>query len=298
MDLFSGIGGFAYALEATGGIKTVGFCEIDSYCQKVLRKNWPHVPVYNDVHELAAEEHDLGHIDIISGGYPCQPFSLAGKRKGEEDDRHLWPVMFSIIKKYRPRWVIGENVAGHIGMGLDDVLSDLEREAYACRAFVIPACATDARHRRDRVWVVAHADSNGQSNGAINGEQRQGFVGRSMANTSKRRCGKQGEGEVQQQGGTKTKRPSENMADTTGERIQGHGASRQQEPRPYVQPKLPMCGSQRPCESEWEAEPCVGRVVDGLPDRVDRIKALGNAIVPQVAHQIALSILKTEEEKC
>jgi DNA (cytosine-5)-methyltransferase 1 len=157
LDLFSVIGGFSLGLERTGGFETVAFCEIDPFCQKVLKKHWPDVPIYNDVRTLNYD----GPVDVITGGYPCQPFSLAGKRQGESDDRHLWPAMFSLVKKHRPSWVIGENVAGHIGMGLDDVLSDLEGEAYAVRTFVIPACAVDAPHRRDRVWIVAHTDGIG-----------------------------------------------------------------------------------------------------------------------------------------
>ena len=152
LDLFSGIGGFSLGLEATGGFETVAFCEIDAFCQKVLRKHWPDVPIYEDVRTL---DYD-GPVDLICGGYPCQPFSLAGKREGTGDDRHLWPAMFDLVKKHRPAWVIGENVAGHITMGLDDVLSNLEREDYACRPIVIPACAVYAPHRRDRVWVIAN----------------------------------------------------------------------------------------------------------------------------------------------
>jgi DNA (cytosine-5)-methyltransferase 1 len=118
LDLFSGIGGFSLGLERTGGFETVGFCEIDPFCQKVLRKHWPNVPIYEDVRTI-----DAIPANVISGGYPCQPFSTAGKRGGAEDDRHLWPEMYRIVKASRPEWVIAENVAGHISMGLDTVLS-------------------------------------------------------------------------------------------------------------------------------------------------------------------------------
>lgn len=173
LDLFSGIGGFSLGLERAG-METVAFCEIEPFCVKVLNKHWPDVPVFNDVRSL---DYD-GRVDVISGGYPCQPFSVAGKQKGKEDDRHLWPAMFSLIKKHRPTWVIGENVAGHINLGLDDVLADLEREAYTVRTFVIPACAVNAPHRRDRVWIVAHA-CGGRLQGGVEGlqaahEQRHG----------------------------------------------------------------------------------------------------------------------------
>lgn len=159
LDLFSGIGGFALAARMAGGIETVGFCEIDPWAQKVLAKNFPGVPIHNDVKTLKGNEY--GAVELITGGYPCQPFSLAGDRKGAEDDRHLWPEVLRIVKGSRPRWVLCENVIGHVSMGLDQVLSDLEAEGYSCGATVLPACAVDARHRRDRVWVIANADGWG-----------------------------------------------------------------------------------------------------------------------------------------
>ena len=138
-------------------METVAFCEQDKFCQEVLAKHWPDIPCFDDIRTLKGA--DVGPVDLICGGYPCQPFSQAGQRRGAEDDRHLWPEMFRLIKDIRPAWVIGENVAGHISMGLDDVLSDLEGAGYACQAFVIPAVAVDAQHRRDRVWIVGHAAS-------------------------------------------------------------------------------------------------------------------------------------------
>ena len=154
LDLFSGIGGFSYAAERlVGGYETVGFCEIDPFCREVLNKHWPDVEIFEDVRRTD-DFVRCGRVDIITGGYPCQPFSLAGKQKGVEDDRHLWPAMFELIKQKRPAFVVGENVAGHITLGLDQVLFDLEGEGYTARPFVIPACAVDAPHRRDRVWAV------------------------------------------------------------------------------------------------------------------------------------------------
>ena len=159
LDLFSGIGGISLGLERTGGFVTVAFCEIDPFCRKVLAKHWPSVPIFEDVRTLDAT--GLGTIDVITGGYPCQPFSQAGKRLGAEDDRYLWPAMFEVIKAVRPTWVIGENVAGHISMGLDEVLSDLESEGYTTRPFVVGAVAVDAPHRRLRVWVMANNQGDG-----------------------------------------------------------------------------------------------------------------------------------------
>jgi len=153
LDLFSGIGGFSYAAEKLiGGYETVAFCEMDEFCQKVLKKHWPQVPIFDDVRTLDAAR--LGRIDIVTGGYPCQPFSQAGRRQGEEDERHLWPEMLRIIKSCQPRYVVAENVAGHVTMGLDQVLTDLEDQGYTTRPIIVPACAKNAPHRRDRVWII------------------------------------------------------------------------------------------------------------------------------------------------
>ena len=149
LDLFSGIGGFSLGLEATKRIKTVAFCEIDSFCTKVLNKNWPTVPVYNDIKELTYEKlktDGIGPIDIFTCGYPCQPFSNAGLKKGEKDPRHLWPDCFRLIKECRPSVIVGENVSGHIKLGLDSVISDLESQGYGTRTFSVSAASVGAPH--------------------------------------------------------------------------------------------------------------------------------------------------------
>ena len=168
LDLFSGIGGFSLGLEATGGFKTVAFCDIEEFPRKVLQKHWPHVKQYTDIKELNYEQlkadgliSDNEKIDIITGGYPCQPFSVAGRKKGEKDPRHLWPEYFRLVQELRPTWVIGENVGGHIKLGLDTVLENLESEGYAVRTFSIPASAIGANHKRERIWIVANTDSGG-----------------------------------------------------------------------------------------------------------------------------------------
>lgn len=161
LDLFSGIGGFSLGLERAG-METVAFCEYDEKARLVLKKHWPDVPMYNDVRTLTGEQLEkdgITDIGLICGGYPCQPFSVAGKRQGKADDRHLWPEFFRLIQETRPTWIIAENVAGHINMGLDSVLADLESEAYQSQVFLIPACAVGAFHRRDRVWIVAHSNA-------------------------------------------------------------------------------------------------------------------------------------------
>ena len=181
VDLFSGIGGFALAAR-WAGIETVQFVELDPFCQKVLQKNFPGIPIHDDIKtftytkaiqndkrrcgsvEVASRNGESGDTSIgpcnqpflLTGGFPCQPFSCAGKRRGKEDDRYLWPEMLRVISEAKPTWVIGENVAGFINMGLDDCIPDLEREGYEVQPIVIPACAVQAPHRRDRVWIIAH----------------------------------------------------------------------------------------------------------------------------------------------
>ena len=164
LDLFSGIGGFSLGLEATGGFETVAFCDIEEFPRKVLQKHWPGVKQYEDIKELNYEKlktDGLLPIDIITGGYPCQPFSVAGRKKGEKDPRHLWPEYFRLIKELRPTWVIGENVSGHIKLGLDTVIKDLESEDYSVRPFSISASSIGANHQRERIWIVANTNSSG-----------------------------------------------------------------------------------------------------------------------------------------
>ena len=168
LDLFSGIGGFSLGLDSTGYFETVAFCEIEEFPCKVLNKHWPNVPIYNDVRELSYEKLQADGlisggrgIDVICGGYPCQPFSVAGLQKGEEDPRHLWPEYFRLVRELRPSYVIGENVGGHIRLGLDSVLEDLDSENYTVRCFSVEAASLGAPHRRERIFWIAEnmADS-------------------------------------------------------------------------------------------------------------------------------------------
>lgn len=266
LDLFSGIGGFSLGLERAG-METVAFCEYDDKCRQVLTKHWPDVPQYTDVRTLTGEQLEqdgITDIGLICGGYPCQPFSNAGKRKGAEDDRHLWPEFFRLIRKIQPNWVIAENVAGHINMGLDEVLSDLEGEGYTTQPFIIPACAINAPHRRDRVWIIAHSDKSSEPNGTIDEDKGRGKLGI--------------------------------VGDTKGVGLEGCGENQN---AAYSAPSRKGETNHAFPSSElgiWETEPAVGRVANGVPGRVDRLKQLGNAVVPQIPEIIGRAIMEIEDE--
>ena len=167
LDLFSGIGGFTIGLERAG-LKTIAFCEIDKYCRLILQKHWKDIRVYKDVREITKrqfEEDGCELPEIITGGFPCQPFSVAGRRQGTGDNRYLWPEMFRVIKEFKPRWIIAENVRGIVniqdGVVFENVCTDLESQGYETQTFIIPAAGVGAPHRRDRVWIVAHSEFNG-----------------------------------------------------------------------------------------------------------------------------------------
>src|SRR5690606_9053847 len=187
LDLFSGIGGFSLAVDWLGG-ETVAFVEWEAWNRRVLAKHWPEAQVFGEIKADTAEQlHGLGPIDLITGGYPCQPFSVAGQRRGKDDPRHLWPEMRRVIDTVRPRVVLAENVSGHVTMGLDTVLAEMESDGYTAGAVVIPAAGVNALHKRARVWIIATreplADAYGerqpQSQGAVTDERgRAGDGGR------------------------------------------------------------------------------------------------------------------------
>ena len=162
LSLFSGIGGLDLAAEMAG-FETVGQCEWADYPRAVLEKHWPGIPRWRDIRTLTKgsfyEQTGLHTVDIISGGFPCQPFSVAGKHRGKDDDRYLWPEMLRVIRELQPNWVIGENVPGIVNMALDTVLSDLEAEGFEVQCFLIPACGVDAPHKRERCAILAHSNN-------------------------------------------------------------------------------------------------------------------------------------------
>jgi DNA (cytosine-5)-methyltransferase 1 len=321
LDLFSGIGGFSLGLETAGLVETVAFCDFDEYCQQVLKKNFPGVPVYNDVKELNHERlkaDGIDTIDIITGGYPCQPFSVAGRKKGEQDSRHVWPEMFRLIQELRPTWVIGENVGGHIKLGLDTVLENLESEGYSARTFSISASSIGANHKRERVWIMAHSDEMqrqflcrqeseqtqktfegiGERSGAPISMADSERLGREEgAQESKEFEGKESSDQSDNRSERRTEsRAGEDVADTEGSdrneyEIDGeHGETETQE-------ILRDGSSVSRVGSWWSVEPDVGRVAHGVPDRVDRLKCLGNSVVPQIPYVIGLTIKKILENE-
>lgn len=230
LDLFSGIGGFSLGLERAG-METVAFCEIDKFCQKVLKKHWPGVEIFEDITKLDGKQFN-GAIDVVCGGFPCQPYSVAGKQKAEKDSRHLWPEMLRIIREAKPTWVIGENVKGIIKLGLDTVCKDLEAEGYTIRLFNIPACGVGAPHRRERIWIVAYTNNIGCEGSECEAIQRQ---------------------------------PIQSWEFKGGYQEWRDGW-------PISAPKV--CG-----------------VANGIPNRTHRLRALGNAVVPQIPEIIGRAIM-------
>jgi DNA (cytosine-5)-methyltransferase 1 len=268
LDLFSGIGGFSLGLERTGGFKTVAFCEIEPFPRAVLAKHWPEVPCYDDVRTLTAERlaADGISVDVICGGFPCQDISIAGDGAGLAGARSgLWREYARLIGELGPRYVLVENVAALLGRGLGDVLGDLAALGYDAEWHCIPASAIGAPHRRDRVWIVANRNDGQriQSQHEIQaGRHAIGIGGEAMAH-----------------------------ADCLS------GAQQQRDERRLPLEALVAAEHQRnrgQSDGWWFSEPSVGRVADGVPRRVDRLRALGNAVVPQIPEILGRAILHAE----
>ena len=324
LDLFSGVGGFSLGLERAG-MTTVAFCEADKKCRLVLKKHWPDIPIYKNVKDLNYEQlkkdgivedpaswrqqgvldgntkpRDVGAsspsggeairepaktIDLICGGFPCQPFSQAGKQGGFKDDRDLWPEYFRLIQEVRPAWVIGENVAGFIELGLKRTITDLESEGYDVQSFVIGAVSVGALHRRDRVWIIAHSERGGRRMHAGTLAEAKGEI---------QTGGKQFQPETEI--GNSRARP-ENVADSgdKGRPFWALHSGRGGEKRP-ASDAIKRSPARIKSFGWWAIEPDVGRVAHGVPNRVDRLKQLGNAVVPQVVEIIGRAIMETKGE--
>jgi DNA (cytosine-5)-methyltransferase 1 len=332
--------------------------EIDDYCTRVLEKHWPGVPKYRDIKDCGGapvttegvkwgeyhqppqrRKHELAPVDLIAGGFPCQPHSVAGKRRGKDDDRNLWPEYLRIIQELKPRWVVGENVPGIITTMLDDVLADLEWAGYTVGTFNIPAAAFGANHRRYRIFVVAHAISLRRGGGRYENAQGQIRALQTERSGSAEEQGILADAESWQNHKRKSRymdkakerreginsascNGSENVADTTGQGLSQPKTGEQLNTVLSTQrsglegrkeknvPNTPVARLERSdakgtartgrrlmqqlgCDW-WSVEPDVGRVANGVPNRVDRLKCLGNAVVPQVAEYVGRCIMDAE----
>jgi DNA (cytosine-5)-methyltransferase 1 len=262
LDLFSGIGGFSLGLERTGGFKTVAFCEIEPYPRKVLAKHWPEVPCYHDIRELTADRlaADGIAVGVICGGFPCQDISVAGNGAGLAGERSgLWSEFARLIGEIRPKYAIVENVSALLSRGLGDVLGDMAALRYDAEWHCIPAFAVGAPHRRDRVWIVAHANDQRQLQSPRSKCDERGWFGN-------------GGKDVAYANGQRLPKPE----------AFGRGLG-------IALSRFARAPAQRP--SWWLSEPDVGRVANGIPSRVDRLKGLGNAVVPQIPELIGRAIL-------
>jgi len=272
-SLFSGVGGLDLGLERAG-MRVAWQVEIDDYATRVLARHWPNVPRFRDVRECG--RHNLAPVDLVAGGFPCQPHSLAGKRSASGDDRDLWGEFARILRELKPRWVVAENVPGLLsseaGRFFGRVLWDLAASGYDAEWDCLPAAAFGAPHLRDRVFLVAHArgkqlsqQSQPQSEGSAAADTGGAGVLRPVANGHSR-------------GGTRSALKPQVQAAV------------------FVRPDLVGCGGSH-FGAAWQAEPNVDRMADGFPGRVDRIRGLGNAVVPQVAEYVGRRILAAEGER-
>jgi len=277
LDLFAGIGGFSLGLEKTGGFETIGFCEVDKKAQAVLKKHWPEVPIYDDVTKLTKDDID-GTVDVITGGFPCQDISLAGKGAGLEGERSgLWWEFHRLIKELQPKWVIAENVSALRSRGLDQVLRSLSEIGYDAEWHCIPASAVGAPHRRDRIWIVAYPNLH---------DGRHGSSTQPYQWETRMESGSSGSGLTEREA-------EQNVAHSGIEGAQGRlhrwANTQRQSQLGYFGCSGSMDGQQ--IKDWWTTEPSVGRVAHGIPKRVDRIKQLGNAVVPQIPELIGRVIL-------
>jgi len=327
-SLYSGIGGWLLAAR-WAGIENIFTCEIDDFCNKVLDKHFPDTDRHHDIKETDFTGY-AGRVDILTTSDPCQPFSFAGKRGGKGDDRYLWPETVRVIREVKPPFVVFENVPGFIGMAFETVASDLEKEGYTVESFVIPACSIGAWHRRDRLWVIAYSSS---TRAGVEKHRSRGQEWKSTK-ASQSKILRQKDRKISAEGiitdnkdvsdpnnsGVRTSEGGTN--ENRQENIEG------QESKPWTKPcgcskvisdpntqrlqggSCGQIGSLRETKGAftwskpggtitegwdyWKTEPNVGRVAYGVPNRVDRLKSLGNAVVPQVAEFIGRCILEAE----
>jgi DNA (cytosine-5)-methyltransferase 1 len=368
LDLFSGIGGFSLGLESTGGFETIAFVEKDKFCQKVLAKNFNNITIEGEIRNVKGEKYEA---DIITSGFPCQPFSVAGKRKGKDDDRYLWDETIRVIRECKPKWFVGENVEGIVnianGTVLQQIQQDLEKEGFEVQCGIIPASGIGAWHQRKRVWIIANSSSQRSSSQSIREHrelekeiQRKKETGNkssfrtpsscpNVPNTNsgnvetgcerQRRVRQESEGERSSSNATNIRQTLSNSKSLryggrSGEECGNQGWNFQQSKQKgsEVRSEAQGCSSQtlsntnskglqgcslptklekeqrqifteRDIEKQqtwWEAQSKLCGIPHGISyeldkDRTNRIKALGNSIVPLIAREIGLAILEAEK---
>jgi len=293
LDLFSGIGGFSLGLESVGYFETIAFVEKDKFCQKVLRKNFPGIPIEDEIRNVKGDRYKA---EVITAGFPCQPFSVAGKRKGTTDDRYLWDEMLRVITEVKPRWVVGENVQGIInidnGLVLRQVQTDLETQGFQVQCFLIPASGIGAWHKRNRVWIIANSKiiRSGKSRN-INQEKRleesnpTQFDGSSsdVSNSNSR---------LRRRRGT--------IKESGANEIWGFYPTQEEQTEQHIRSKAIRCDAiSEQAKSWWQTQSSFCGVPDGISyeldkNRANRIKALGNSIVPLIAREIGKAIIEAE----
>ena len=303
LDLFSGIGGFSLGLERAG-MKTVAFCEIDKKCQAVLKKHWPGVPIFDDVSNLKGEDIEET-VDVICGGFPCQDISLAGKGAGLEGKRSgLWSEFKRLIEEIKPRYAIIENVSALRSRGLDQVLREISEIGYDAEWHCITAASIGAPHRRDRIWIVAYPRDNTRRDsitGSLGRDGERELEERVRTSETTETSGSSETSETLPNSKSKlsngdntysesSKPSTQELGSSSSERdvpnSNSQGLQGQREITSRISKELQDTSYSR----WWEVEPDVGRVAHGIPGRVDRLKQLGNAVVPQIPELIGRAI--------
>ena len=290
LDLFSGIGGFSLGLESTGHFKTIAFCEKDEFCQKVLQKNFKNIPIIGDIRDVKGSKFKA---DVITGGFPCQSFSIAGKQKGKDDERYLWDEMFRVIKEVQPRWIIGENVSNLINISNGEILqgihNDLESENYEVQTFNISASSQGAWHKRSRVWIVAaNTKCLGFSKRSKESEKFKGEEASNKYINSNQRSQLSSTSNQVELSNTKSIRP------------QGHELQHNLENGKKLTEQLCKTDIKKQ-PTWWETESKLFGIPNGIcttmdKNRANRIKALGNSIVPQIARELGKAIIIAEND--
>ena len=289
LDLFSGIGGFSLGLQNTGGFETVAFCEIEPFCHKVLKKHWQDVPIYNDIKELTYEKMQADGIEptVITGGFPCQDISNAGQGKGIIGERSsLWSEYARIIKDVQPTWAIIENVSALRSKGLTLVLQNLSEIGYNAEWHCIPCTAVGGLHRRDRIWIIAYKGKVGNSNNSRSGTSQRRTYG------VRKEEDERWEGQPQ----SRSSRSSSTVANSSSIRQPRQRACGNASDTTQIVKRKAIKSFNGRVRNFWTTEPNVGRVAYGIPQRVDRLKGLGNAVVPQIPQFLGDCILNFEKD--